>query len=793
MRKLFVTLALAACVAQADADVLYSKDFAAASADEFAAWTVVDANSDGKTWQFDESGSPSRVFYTYHSANSGDDWLISPPIEIPATGAYVLSYEFQGSSYGEDFEVWTGTEASPAGMTEKIATHSDVKSELTGNLAFADLEAGTAYFAFHCTSLPDKFRLYIKSVSLLEASNPVDLLVKEITAPVDGEGLGQETVKVLVENAGRVAVESYDVAYSLNGGDAVVEHVSVPLAAGETYEYTFTTPADLSRGHFTHTLRAWTISDDDINPANDTTETKVKHIAPATIPYSMGFEPDEDMSLMTFLNLNEDDADWGINIGGGWFGNFARTGYGCLAYNYNRENAADDWAFLEPVQMEAGYYALKFWYSATEDHKERMRVYYGTAPTPEAMTLLAEYDPVDNAAYKEAIHIFEVENPGNVYIGFYCFSDADENWLVIDDLTIEQVDPNAFDIIAGPLETPTAVMRAGSITDVNFTLQNVGIVETQVTVNVYLDDVKVASAEHSVRGQEILPVKFEGVLDGISEGNHTVRVEALCEGDTDLDNNVQTKEVIMMGDAVRLWDFEDASLPTDITLRKEDMATDHPDAGDEFNEEGFGIFSLGHVLLGNYALAVNTWFTDDTTADRWIVLPQIDVTGPDSYFVWNANSYNPSALEKYEVCISRTEDKWSSYESVMTVDAESTSPQTRGISLADYEGSPVYVALHVKTKGGEAMIIDNLGIYGDVRLRSVGVATIDEGTFRAAVEDDHLNVYGAETITADIYDVNGARVISTDALSINLTGLARGVYVARISSPAGELTVKFVK
>ncbi len=795
MKKLFTIFAAAACAFGAyAADTVFSADLTAITADDFKAWTVFDANSDEKTWTCDEASTPSHVFYSYHSANVADDWLITPAITIPADGSYVLSYEFSGSSYGEAFEVWTGTAPTIEDMTEKIADHPEVNADVAGNLAFADLKAGTVHFAFHCTSQPDRFRLYINSVKLLSADNPVDLRVSDITSPVSGEGLGQEKVTVLIENAGRIDVASYDVAYSVNGGDPVIEHISEPLAIGEKREYTFAAPADLSLGHFTHVIKAWTINDDDINPANDSFETKVKHIAPAVIPYRMGFEPDEDTSMMTYLNLNEDDGDWSINIGGGWLGNFARTGYGCLAYNYNKENAADDWAILESVEMEAGYYALKFWYSATENHKERMRVYYGSAPTPEAMTnLIAEYDSVDNIMYEEAIHIFKIENAGPVYIGFYCYSDADENWLFIDDLSIDKVDPDKFDLIVNDFVTPTSVMREGSLTDIRFSVRNVGIIDAEVTLNAYLDDQKVASAVYTVRGQENLPVIMEKAIEGITEGKHTVRVEAVCDGDTDLENNTLMKEVVVMGDAVKLWDFEDGVLPDDITFRKEDLATDHPDAGAEFNEDGFGIFSLEHFLLGTKALAVNTWFTDNTTADRWIVLPQMTVTGENAYFVWNANSYNPSYPEKYEISISESEDNWYSYTSVMSVPAESTSPQTRGINLADYNGKTIYIAIHVRTSGGEALILDNLGVYGDIVTGAVGIDNIANDKLKAVVEGDMLRVYGTDSASVTILDINGRQMLASEALNTDISALESGVYVARVNTSAGLTTVKFVR
>lgn len=788
-------MATAACVVSPSAaKTVYETDFTTFTADDFAAWKVIDANGDEKTWILDESGMPSHVFYSYHNTNTGDDWLISPEVTIPADGTYVLNYQFFGSSYGEAFDVWVGDTPDVEGMTMKIAEHSDVKNSLAGNLAFADLKAGTMHFAFHCTTPPDKYRLYITSASLIEASNPVDICVSEITSPVSGEGLGMENVTVKISNRGRVDIDSFDVAYSLNGSDPVTEHIGTLLAAGDEMEYTFSTPADLSTGHFTHTLKAWTIHPDDLNPANDAIETKVKHIAPAAVPYRMGFEPDEDTSMMQFLNLNQDSGDWSINIDSGWFGKFARTGYGCLAYNYDSNNAADDWAFLEPIEMEAGHYALKFWYSSTENHKERMRVYWGDAPTPEAMTnLLAEYDSIENETYLEGIHIFEVKEPGQVYIGFYCYSDANENWLVVDDLSIDKVDPDLFDLIVKDVKSPASVMREGSLTDISFSMLNVGIKDAGVTVNAYLDGEKLTSAEYTVRGQETVSVKLENALEGISTGKHILKIEALCEGDSDLSNNVVEKEVVVMAEAVKLWDFEDGELPTDLTLRKEDYGTDHPDAGDEFNENGFGIFSLEHVLLGKKALAVNTWFTDDTTADRWVVLPQATVTGKDVYFVWNANSYNPDFREKYSVCVSKSDDHWMSYQDVYKVSAEDISPQTHGISLSDYEGETVYIAIHIQTKSGEALILDNLGIYGDIVLGSVGVDKVDTDSFRTLIENDRLDVYGVESASIRIYDLDGRSVIAIEGQSADLSGLSSGVYVAKIATSDRVETIKFAR
>lgn len=796
MKKILTSIALASLsLGGWAANTIFSADLSTATQEDFDAWTVIDVNGDEKTWTFADDATPSHAFYSYHSSNQADDWFISPAIEIPSDGMYVVSYNYRGSSYGEAFEVWTGTAPTVEGMTDKVADHPLVIDNIEGNLAFVDAAAGPLYVGFHCVSQPDKFRLYINSLEVLDASNPVDIQVAEILSPATGENLGEESVTISLTNTGRVDVDSFDVAYSLNDGEPIVEHVNANLAVGATIEYTFNTKADLSLGHYTHTLKAWTMHPDDLNPANDAAEVKVRHIAPASVPYFMGFEPDEDTSDIRFFNLNEDSGDWSINIGGGWFGNFARTGYACLAYNYDSDNAADDWAILEPIQMEAGHYVMKYWYCATDGHTERMRVCYGFSPEPEAMTnVIAELDAITNSKYQEAIHIFELNEAAPVYIGFYCYSDADENWLLVDDLTIENVDPNTFDMIVSSVANPTEYMRAGSSTDVNFTLQNVGIIDATTNVNFYLDGELLTSKDYSLRAMEILNVTEAALLENLTTGFHTFKLEAVCDADNHPENNVLEVEFQFLEEAVCLWDFEDGLLPEDLTYRVEDSGENHPNAGDEYNELGFGIFNLEHPVLGTHALAVNTWFTNDATADRYIVLPQIKVTGDNACFVWNANSYNPSYPERYEIRISKGEDKWWDYNTVFSVPAEEITPQTHGIDLSEYKDQNIYVAVHVTTSNGEALILDNLGLYGDIQPVSTGIDNVMAAQeFNVVINANTLRVLAADTAEIAIYSNDGKHLMSINGTSADLSGLNAGIYIAKVTTVNGTKTLKFVR
>lgn len=446
--------------------------------------------------------------------------------------------------------------------------------------------------------------------------------------------------------------------------------------------------------------------------------------------------------------------------------------------------------------METGWYVLKFWYSATENHPERLRVCYGNAPTPEAMTnVLVEYNPATNEHYLESINVFELKQSDKIYFGFYCFSDADENWLVIDDLSIEKIDNTSLDLMITDVTAPGTYLRAANKKDVEFTVRNVGIIDANATANVYLDGTKVKSEPLTIAKQEIRKITMTDVLAGMTPGAHTYKVEIVCDEDNNTDNNVMEGTVNYQTDAVMLWDMEDSKLPTEFTYRVEDSATVHPDAGDEFNEDGFGIFNLEHYLLGNHALAAATWFTDDSKADRFIVMPHVKITGPNAHFIWNSNSFSEQYKENYDVKVSTGTDYWTSYSTALTVTNESVYPQTRGIDLSSYEGKEIYVAFNIRTQKGEALILDNIGFYGNVEAASSGIENVlanASGSNAIKVIDGMIVVEGGAEAIA-VYDLSGRMMLSANGSQADITALPAGFYMAKAITPQGTATLKFAR
>lgn len=789
MKRLFTlipTICFCSLILQAQA--IFSTEFT--TEDEFKAWSVTDANADGSTWSFDNTAEPSHVFYSYNSANAADDWMISPAITSDKSGTLAISFTTFGSSYGEKIEAFYGEEGTVEAMTNRLCEPITLAYDTETHLYLVEVEAGKPIFlGLHACSDADKWRIYLCKVEAQFSENPVDIQASALTSPISGFGLAQETVTVTVKNSGTVDVESFDLSFSIDDTLVATETVNQPLAAGAEMEYTFNTKADLSEARKLFNLKAWTTHPDDVNPANDACTLEVLHKAPATIPYAMGFEADEYTDGIVTYNLNEDSGNWDVYTDPWW--NLARTGDYCLAYNYDSDNNADDWAILEPITIEEdGYYVLKFWYSGDDTHPEKLGVYYGNEGTPEAMTnTIVEYAPFARSAYEESINIIYLDRPQTLYIGFHAFSNKDENWICIDDVSLEKVSSETIDLAVYGITNPGDFMHTGSDNVIKFKVRSLGITDTNAKITAKIDDTTVYEETIEVPAQAIINMELKDILATLSEGAHTLTIEASNADDTALDNNSVSKEFRVMGTPVVRWDFEDGQIPSDFVFRSEDEGTINPGAGAEFNEFGWGVFNIQeHQLYGEYMFAGTSWLDGTEQADRWCVLPAI-VPSADSYLVWDAASFNPKFLESYSIMVSTNgDDSWYYFTEKEFV-AESAEFKTRGVDLSFYAEKETYVAFRLRSKNCEHLILDNIEFHGG-RLGVVNNINTDD--LKISVFGKKIAAEGTAINEITLYDMSGRCVAQATGNTISTEGLTQGIYIVRVIAEGVTTTQKVV-
>ena len=136
-----------------------------------------------------------------------------------------------------------------------------------------------------------------------------DLSVTAINTPTGGCSLSDETVNITVTNLGAANVNTFDMAYSIDGGSTwTTETISQAIAAGQSANIDFTQTVDLSASDI-YTLQAKVILSGDENPSNDEISATV-----VSQPSLSGSEIFEDFETPTSAQYWLLDKAWNSSV-----------------------------------------------------------------------------------------------------------------------------------------------------------------------------------------------------------------------------------------------------------------------------------------------------------------------------------------------------------------------------------------------------------------------------------------------------------------------------------------------
>lgn len=168
-----------------------------------------------------------------------------------------------------------------------------------------------------------------------------------------------------------------------------------------------------------------------------------------TTTIDMGFE-DSDSYYATVVNNNNDDKFWQVSEGVApeWG---PRSGSKCMAYTWNASLDADDWFFTPCFEIKANRdYELRFWYASARDaaaiYPEKLGFALTLSPEPDFTfyedigEITQPYNPnAANNNYVQHTLGFFTQTDTEVYVGFHCYSDADQYAMLVDDIEIVDV------------------------------------------------------------------------------------------------------------------------------------------------------------------------------------------------------------------------------------------------------------------------------------------------------------------------------------------------------------------
>jgi hypothetical protein len=161
----------------------------------------------------------------------------------------------------------------------------------------------------------------------------------------------------------------------------------------------------------------------------------------ATIPYFENFDGATVPALppcMTLQNVNADNA-WETVITDN---NVSSPNIIRLAWEDDLVTPANDWFFTKGLNLTAGTsYRLKFNYRNSDGdlYTEKLEVKYGSVANAASMTAGTLYSntQIDFDTWLEAGVDFTPSSTGVYYIGFHGFSDPDQAYLAIDDISVD--------------------------------------------------------------------------------------------------------------------------------------------------------------------------------------------------------------------------------------------------------------------------------------------------------------------------------------------------------------------
>lgn len=161
------------------------------SEEDFSLWTVFDLNGQ-TTWAYDSNNKNIYYSYSQDIEIPGDDWIISPKINLEAGKTYRLSADAKTyyKNYPENFRFCLGDKPLPASMTQTLMDCPDFENTKgeTRKTTFSVDRSGVWYLGLYAYSIAHNWRLIIDNISIEEVSDALPTAVDNLTVTSAPEG-----------------------------------------------------------------------------------------------------------------------------------------------------------------------------------------------------------------------------------------------------------------------------------------------------------------------------------------------------------------------------------------------------------------------------------------------------------------------------------------------------------------------------------------------------------------------------------------------------------------------------
>jgi hypothetical protein len=399
------------------------------------------------TTSYDANARSVPNFLVNGYSGGTNEYLWTPGFQLTAGTSYDFSFWFAG----DNTSGWTGdilynTTQSATGVTALGAGFATSASPTSNYLynevkrSFVPQASGVYYFALRInggTTLSnwylsfDDFKLDL-TPSCLEPATATLSAVTDVsatvnwTAPATGTTIGYDWE---VRTSGAGGSGATGLVQSGSVGSGVFAAPVTGLSASTAYQAYVRTRCSAADNSAWKLVNFTTLC----SPSNVGYTMPITNVTAPALP-----------GCASVQDVNGDGVTWrsfsAITGVTGWT-------FPVVGYPYSSTNAGNDWLFTQGLSLTGGTsYTLTFKYNndgtvpadAPDYWFEKLKVAYGVNAEASAMTLpLADYPVVANATPQTASIQFTPATTGTYYIGFQAYSDADQDLLLLDDISVD--------------------------------------------------------------------------------------------------------------------------------------------------------------------------------------------------------------------------------------------------------------------------------------------------------------------------------------------------------------------
>lgn len=282
-------------------------------------WTIINANGDideygdgGElTWTFadltNEIGRTVAILW-WNDYEDSDDYMVTKrPVTMKQGDAYFsLDYGGYAMGYYESLELLYGTSPDVESMT-KIQDFIEFEGgpALSTQVQFEVPTDGDYYFAIHGISPAGQYAAWVDNILIDNGEPAPDITLNNITLPTSRLSLtANEQVGVTVVNSGKTDIASYSLTMTVTNPDgtdmiSTKQTVNETLSAGASKKITLDATADLSaEGTYVITVTAGDVAGE-VMTANNSVTGNVIHMGVTDVPFETNFADGENSDKWT--------------------------------------------------------------------------------------------------------------------------------------------------------------------------------------------------------------------------------------------------------------------------------------------------------------------------------------------------------------------------------------------------------------------------------------------------------------------------------------------------------------